>query len=199
MLRQTVIAAVCIAALPLAAQARPELHPTRDVVVQYHVTGPRGPNDSGEVKVYYAEHGQRMRIEPAGRPGYMIVDRSAARMDMVMPAQHIYVDLPYDPKTLMNFEDKDARFTRHGTDTVAGLRCTVYEVESRGHTGQICLTDDGVMLRAKGNDPQRQGMLEAISVQYGPQPASLFAPPPGYQKLDAAHLPQMGGAGWPQR
>lgn len=194
MLKPAAIATLA-AMLSFAAQARPVLHPARDVVVQYRVTGAHGPNQSAEVTIHYAGQGRRMRIEPAGRPSYMIVDGVADHMVMVMPDQQLYVEMPYNPQMLMNFQDKDATFSPQGTETIAGLRCTVYDVQSRGHPGQICLTPDGVMLRAQGQDPSHHGSLEAIKVDYGAQPASLFAPPPGFRKLDTAHLPQAGGAG----
>ncbi|HET8996739.1 MAG TPA: DUF4412 domain-containing protein [Acetobacteraceae bacterium] len=171
------------------------LHPARDVVVRYQVTGAHGPGDSAQVTIHYASQGRRMRIEPAGRPSYMIVDGVADRMEMVMPSQHVYVEMPYDPQMLMNFKDKDATFTPQGTKTIAGLGCTVYKVDSREHPGQICVTSDGVILRARGQDASHHGSLQAVSVGYSPQPASLFAPPPGFHKLEPAHPPQAGGDG----
>lgn len=193
-MRKSTIVAVLLGAVPVMAQARPVLHPQHDVVVQYRVTGPQGPSDSGEVTIHYAMDGQRMRIEPAGRPSYMIVDRAAQRMDVVMPAQQIYIQLPYDPRAIMKFEDKDAKFTPHGSETVAGLHCTVYQVRSRGGSGQICLTDDGVMLQAEGQGSHPNGSLEAVQVRYAAQPASLFAPPPGFRKLEPAQRPPQGAA-----
>ncbi len=194
MLKHAVAAAVLAVALPAVASANPTLRPTRDVVVQYNVSGSAGgPGKSSEVTIHYKAGGQRMRIEPQGQPGYMIVDRTTGHMDMVMPAQRVYMDLPYDPKKIMNFEQNDARFSRRGTDTVAGLQCTVYDVENRGHSGQVCLTDDGVMLRAHGGGAQHSGRLRAVKVTYETQPDSLFTPPPGFHKMDAQHLPQAGG------
>ena len=183
MLKQTafamLLAMLLPTGLPLAAQARPVLHPTRDVAVQYRVTGGHGRHDAAEVTIHYAAHGQHMRIEPAGRPSYLIVDRVADRMDMVMPAQHMYVDMPYDPQKMLSFEDKNATFAPHGSDTVAGLPCTVYDVHSRGHSGQICLTDDGVMLRAHGQHPGQGGSLEAVKVTYATQPRLAVRPAVG--------------------
>lgn len=197
MLRPTV-AALVLSLLPVAAQARPALRPMRDTVVQYRVTDPVGQQTS-EVTIHYASHGRRMRIEPAGRPSYMIVDRIAERMEVVLTAQHMYIDVPYDPGAMMKFEDPNAQFTQHGSDTVAGLRCTVYDVQSQRGSGQICLTKDGVMLRARGQGARRGGSLEAISVQYTPQPASLFVPPAGFRKMDAGQMPNAKGGEAPPR
>jgi len=51
--------------------------------------------------------------------------------------------------------------------------------------GQVYLTGDGVLLRARGDDPDRNRQLEAVRVTYAAQPASLFETPAGFQKLDA--------------
>lgn len=194
MLKHAVAAAVLAVALPAGAQASPTLHPTRDVVVQYHVSGrAAGPGQSSDVTIHYKAGGKRMRIEPQGQPGYMIVDRTMGTMEMVMPSQHLYMELPYDPKKVMSFEGSNAKFTRRGSDAVAGLQCTVYDVKSNKRTGEVCLTDDGVMLRAKNGGPQHASTLRATKVTYRTQPASLFTPPPGFHKMDASNLPQMGG------
>lgn len=201
MLRPAILAAsIAVAALPAAAQTRPTVHPTRDVAVEYHVTGAEsgtaGPHQVGTIKIQYDAQGHRMRIEPEGHPGYMIVNRAAAQMFMVVPEQHMYMELPYNPQPAMNYDSQDASFTRRGSDTVAGLPCTVYDVKGSQHTGEVCLTDDGVMLRATDAGPQHRGGLEATHVSYGTLPASLFAPPPGFQKMDSPH---MGPPGRPSR
>ena len=73
-------------------------------------------------------------------------------------------------------------FTRRGTETIAGLKCTVWDISARDGGGSACMTDDGVMLRGRGTDGK--GGIEATSVKYGTQPAALFKPPAGYSKLD---------------
>ena len=180
-------------AAPAAADDHPPvMRPSRDVVVEYHVAGvTAGQHRSDTVRMYFTDHGMKLRIEPVGQPGYSIVDRSAARMVMVMTQQHIYMEVPYDPQRVMAFEGKDTTFTRVGTDTVAGIGCTVYDAKRSDRSGQVCLSDDGLLLRAKSDDPaQAGGGLEATSVTYGPQPASLFAPPPDFQKMDIPAMPR---------
>jgi len=178
-------------AVPAAAQEHPSLmQPSRDVMVEYHVAGvAQGQQRSDTVRMYFADHGMKMRIEPVGQPAYSIIDRSAARMVMVMTPQHAYIELPYDPKRVMAFDDKDATFTRLGSDTVAGIGCTVYQTRRQDRSGQVCLSDDGLLLRAKSDNPNQQGgALEATRVAYGPQAASLFAPPADFQRMDMAHV-----------
>lgn len=175
-----------IATLPAAAQDRPLLRPSRDVVVEYRVGG--GAPDaarSATVRMYFADRGTKLRIEPADQPDYSIMDRTAGTMIIVMPPQRAYLALPYDRSRVMAFDAGDASFTRLGTAVVAGLPCTVYDETRHGHSGQVCVTADGLLLRARSNDPvQVNGDLEATSVTYAPQPPSLFLPPPGYQQLN---------------
>ncbi|HUN40963.1 MAG TPA: DUF4412 domain-containing protein [Acetobacteraceae bacterium] len=183
-------ATLCAAAQPAAAQDHPLAKPSRDVMVEYHILNVQpGDHRSDTVRMYFTDGGMRLRIEPVGQPGYSIVDRSAHRMLLVMEPQHVYVEVAYDPNRIMTFDATDATFRRIGHDTVAGLGCTVYNVARQGRESQVCLTDDGVMLRANSENPgQANGGMEAVSVTYAPQPASLFVPPPGYQQMDIATM-----------
>jgi hypothetical protein len=182
-------------AMPAAAQDRPAvMQPNRDVMVEYHVTGaPQGPQRSDTIRMYFAEHGMKMRIEPVGQPAYSIVDRTNARMIMVMMPQHAYMELPFDPKRVMAFDDKDATFTRLGSDTIVGIGCTIYNTKRQDHSGQVCLSADGLMLRAKSDNPAQGGTLEATQVTYGVQSATLFSPPPDFQKMDMSSMMNRGG------
>ena len=177
-------------AVPAVAQEHPLTQPSRDVMVEYHVeskeAGPQRPRD---VRMYFTDQGNKMRVEGSGQPGYAVMDRGAGRMMVVMPEQRMYMEMPLDPKRMMGFDSKDGTFTRHGTDTVAGYTCNVYDAQTERHSGQVCITDDGVMLRARSNDNNEGGNLEATKVVYGSQQASLFAPPAGYQKFEAASMP----------
>ena len=81
-----------------------------------------------------------------------------------------------------------------GTDKIAGLACTTYDTSGTGHDGQVCLTDDGVLLRGWSIENGARQTMEAVTVTYAAQPAALFAPPPGFTKLD---MPGIGGAMFP--
>jgi hypothetical protein len=176
-------------AVPAAAQDHPPMmQPSRDVMVEYHVAGvTQDQHRSDTVRMYFTDHGTKLRVEPVGQPAYSIMDRTAGRMIMVMPPEHIYVEMPYDAKQVMAFAGTDTTFTRRGHDTIAGIGCAVYDAKRRGNSGQVCISDDGLLLRAKSDNPaQAGGGLEATRVAYGPQPASLFAPPPDFKKMDIA-------------
>jgi hypothetical protein len=81
------------------------------------------------------------------------------------------------------------RFTRKGTATVAGIRCTVWQVAADAASGTACITADGVPLSASGHDSSgRAGSLEAVRVEYGRQDRALFFPPAGLKRLDLDNL-----------
>lgn len=202
-----VLAVAACAAAPVAtalAQERPTMLPTRDVMVTYRASGPAParPGATGpaqmrqqDMKVAIVAGGRLMRIEGLGggaaAGGYVIVDRDAQRMTMVVTQDRRYMEMPANDAVSRGFLlNESMTFARRGLETVAGVKCTLWEVTSQEGAGSVCVTDDGVMLRARGQDGR--GGLEAITVQYGPQPASLFRPPADFSKIE---IP--GGAGRP--
>jgi len=184
--------ALLAAAAPALAEDGPLIRPQRDVAVAYSQGAiPQGQTtESGKVvTMRFAGKTGRIRIEGPIARGYAIVDIDAARMTMVMPEQHMYVEQPADPAMLAMFQAKNASFRKTGSDTVAGVACTTYDAVINDRKGQICLTGDGVLLRAKSADPDRNRELEAVTVTYADQPASLFEIPAGFQKLDVTATP----------
>jgi hypothetical protein len=200
--------AVFALALPFAltagstmAEDHPLLYPNRDVAVTYQILGDAGQMAEGAhvtgIRVNFTSGGQRMRIEPMGRPAYMLMDRASKRMTVVMPAQHSFMELPFDANRFLHLDDVDAHLTRRGQTTVAGLECTEYDVQTPHGQGTTCLTGDGVMLRAKGTTTEhRGGGLEATEVTYGAQPAGLFVPPADFKQMEMPQL-RMPPAGSP--
>lgn len=181
-----VLAMVAVAG-SAGAQQRPPTAPTRDVQVTYRASGPSQAGQAArqqDMRVAVTAGGGLMRIEGVGGAGgYVIVDRASQRMTMVMPQDRRYIEMPANDAFARGFVLNDSMtFVKKGSEKVAGLTCTVWEVTSREGAGTACVTDDGVMLRGRGNDGK--GGIEAMAVKYGPQPASLFKPPADYSKLD---------------
>ena len=167
------------------AEDRPLLQPTRAVMVEYHITNDTAAaHRVNALRIYATAQGAHLRIEPDGQPGYSILDRSSHRMTVVMVKERKYIDLPLDPDKLALLELKDGTFTRRGTETIAGARCTVFDVSRQQYSGQVCVTDDGVLLRGTSDNPEHRGSLEATRVAYGPQSPSLFVPPPDYERVE---------------
>jgi hypothetical protein len=201
--------------LPVQAAESPRLRPTRDVEVEYRLIGmPQTPSTGlngspgggpgagmgGGLTIHFTTKGNRLRVEGANGRGYAIIDRDAGRMLMVMTEKRIYMEMPRDiasdPNVLEGLESGKATFRKTGSDTVAGLSCTIYETAYEDRKGRICLTDDGVWLRAASGDPNHPREMEAVKVTYADQPAALFEPPAGFQKFEmpGGAPPGMGGA-----
>jgi len=134
---------------------------------------------------------------PASRPGgtirridlpdqsYLLIDQAAKTMAMVVPSEGTILDVPWDTGLGSQFTlSEQMRFTRRAGATVSRVACTLWDVVQDAQRGQVCVTDDGVMLRTEGVDPQgRHTAIEAVSVTYTPAPEADFAPPAGFQHV----------------
>jgi hypothetical protein len=178
-----------LAALPVGAQERPVLVPTRDAVVEYQVQGsPRRPPMA--VRVHLSAG--RIRAEPADLPGYLIVDRAADRAMVVLSQQHVVFELPLQAGPASDYlPNARMTFTRRDEARVAGESCTEWDVRTpEDRTARLCITRDGLVLRGEGHDPQYgSGRAEAVSVAYAPQPAALFRPPPEFPRIPVPSFP----------
>lgn len=182
-----VFATLACAATPALAQERPSLAPTRDVAITYHFLSQR----PGDLHMSIQASTGLTRVDAFRQHGYVIMDRKAQRMTMVMTDQRIYVESAVPAGQQSSPElDPTARFTRHGTDTVAGLACTVWDYTSARASGTACITDDGVLLRSR--DSTGQHGLEATEVIYAPQPDADFHPPADFTRKDVPQMPQDG-------
>ncbi len=198
-----VLAGLTLSGAALAAEHPPYM-PTRDVAVAYRIQGTQLPagqfggdaQGSHSVKMIYSAASGRVRLEQTSMPGYMLIDRTGGRITMVMEPMQSFMDMPFDAKAgaglLLN--DKMA-FTRAGSDRVAGVACTLWDVVHDKTTARLCITEDGVILRGEGSDPRRgKASLLATAVTYGSQPAALFSPPPGFHRMEMPALPSnLGG------
>jgi hypothetical protein len=184
--------AAALAVAPALVWANPLMLPVHDVVVEYHtsglVPGPPGTLTS-TVMVRFAGNGGRLRVDGPYGGFYALVDVDDARMIMVMPDKRIYVDQPADPNLMALLQSNDPSFRKVGTEQVAGLMCTDYVADINGHYGRVCLTDDGVLLRAQIEDADRHPKLDAVSVTYSPQPSDLFEIPEGFHRVSLPRLP----------
>jgi hypothetical protein len=69
-------------------------------------------------------------------------------------------------------------FVRRGGATVAGRPCTEWQTrDTDGHPAVVCITEDGVLLRAGTADQVR---VSAVAVRYEPQDAAAFQIPADY-------------------
>ncbi len=178
-----------------AAQDRPRIQPTRDVTVAYRVSGAAASaipgGIPGALRLSWDAAGQRLRAEAEGRTQAVIVDLRAHSAQLLDTGLRSALTLPVRDGDLQPLTLDGARLTRRGNDTVAGLACTNWDVQARRGSGVICLTADGVPLRADGDVDGRAGTFTAISVSYGPLPADLFRAPPGFMQLAMPNFGRM--------
>lgn len=176
---------LCLLAGTAVAQERPSLVPTRDVDITYHLLGPH----PGTLHMSTQANTGLTRVDNPNQHGYAIIDRRNHHMTMVMTERQTYIEAPTAGAEQHSPDlDPTARFTRQGTDTVAGLRCTVWEYANDHMSGSACVTDDGVLLRSR--DSTGQHGLEAAEVSYVSRPDADFHPPPGFTQQQ---MPTMGG------
>jgi hypothetical protein len=181
-MRTTLAAALIAAALPVAAQAqdRPQIFPSRDVAVTYRVAG---QGQQAELTMQWSAAARMMRMNMPGGVGYMVADHQNQRGFMVMEQMRTIMDVPMAQAAGMQRDFENARFTRGGTEKIAGTDCTVWRYEGPSQSGEACITADGVMLRAQGQAQGQQGGMEAVRVTFGPQNPAQFQRPQGYQTM----------------
>lgn len=182
-----------LAAGATAAQERPRVLPDRDVAVTYRVEGaavnvlPGGI--PGALRLSWDADGQRLRAEPEGRTQAVILDLRTPSAQVLDTMLRSAMTLPVRDGDLQPLTLEGARMTRRGTEVVAGLSCTAWTVQSSRGAGTVCLTEDGVALRADGTVDGRKGAFTATSVAFGPLPDELFRVPPSFMQLS---LPNFG-------
>ncbi len=183
MQRLCVTLAILAMAAPAMAQEKPLVRPNRDAEVQYRSTAmPAAAVNT--VTMHFGTKGSRLRIDAANGSGYVVYDLPSSHMLRVTTETRKYTDRVIDPSQIPLYFSPDATFVRTGTATFAGIRCTTYDATVNQRSGQLCLTDDGLILHARTGDRDHYRDLEAVSVSYALQPNEMFDPPLGYENQD---------------
>lgn len=181
-MRRSLLAFACLAAFPALAQDRPPaLTPTRDVTVTYRITGAA---EAQGLRMSHSVAQGLVRTDLPGGIGWAVVDLRGGQGFVVMEPMRAIMAMPAG-QGKPGEVSPTSRFTRGGTARVAGLDCTLWNVEDQGRSGQLCLTADGVMLRGTGSASGQQGSIEATEVRYGAVDAARFQRPQGYQEMQA--------------
>lgn len=169
-----------------AQPAHPPFAPTRDVTVTYalsgHVGAARGPDS---VRIAIAAGGARARIEPIGFPAYLLAERARGHVVAVIDSLRAFSELRGSMAEAEKFlPNATMRFTRVGSDTLLGRRCTIWDMRGAGVTGRGCITDDGVILRGEAHWQDGDGRVQATDIDDAPLPTSTFEVPAGMRRLD---------------
>jgi hypothetical protein len=175
-------------ALPLAAQADPPRYvPRRDAMIVYSTAGSQFALPARIVLRYFAI-ADRIRLDAGGGP-YVLLDRTVERVDLVLPDARLAMELPSGAGMTQGFVlGAGLRFRRTGAASVLGRECTTYEVTLENRRASACITADGLVLRGEGSDPSGKAVrVEAVSVNFAPQPPGLFSPPDTYRYVQMPH------------
>jgi hypothetical protein len=169
-------ALLALAAQPARAQTAPQIMPTRDVDVTYKVPVAGGHDMAILQRLRFSAALHRQRVDLPTSGNWMVLDYVTHRMTMVRDESREIVEVPAPD----NATHPATGFALVGPAQVAGLSCTEWRTrDTRGQETVACYTDDGVLLRARGD---RGVLMEAIDVGYRPQGPEIFALPQGYTR-----------------
>ncbi|MFB3815456.1 MAG: DUF4412 domain-containing protein [Terriglobales bacterium] len=162
------------------------------------ISGGREGDVSG--KMFFGGQKTRLEMNAAGHQSVMISDLPRRVMYMLMPQQQMYMEMhidqmpggqrdqwkPYDASNPCAGE-AGATCKKVGSDLVNGRMCDKW-LFSGGQGGNRTVWIDQkshIPIKSVHGDTT----WELLNIKEGPQPASLFEVPSGYQKMD------MGGMG----
>lgn len=159
------------------------LRPLHDVDVTY-VLGMRDGKALQE-RLRWSVAGQTLRIDPPTAGLYVIIDLQARRMSTVRAADRSVLVTPA-PANAAGVPETAPGAVRQGEDMVAGLACTEWALtDAAGQAAQVCLTTDGVLLRARAGGRE---LLRAAVVRYGTLDPALFRVPADYTRRTAGDV-----------
>ena len=153
-----------------AAQDRPPAQPTRDVAVTYSGM----PNAALQMSWLAAAHLSRSQVAPGI---WSLHDQAQYSTVLVNDALKAIIVLPM-PDPMLTGASPDARFTREGSATVAGIGCTSWAIRTGAADASACIAAAGVPLRMEATNI----VLTATEVSYTPQDPGRFAVPAGYKR-----------------
>ncbi len=165
------------------ADGPPPTVPTRDVDVIYQTarSDRAGHEQVLSQRMRWNAKLGRQRVDPPVSGVYMVLDTRAHRMMAVHDADRSVLELNAARATATPGLPKGGALAAVGSARVAGLPCTEWSTrDSAGLPAIVCLTTDGVLLRATSG---QHVLVEATSVTYGPMDPALFDAPPGYRHV----------------
>ncbi|NHN87806.1 DUF4412 domain-containing protein [Acetobacter conturbans] len=172
----------------------PPLMPLKDAVVTYDVQ-PDGAPQAQQVKVWFTAEGARMRIDSPDGSASTILNRTTQAVTILLHKQRVYSRLEQRGGIRNPFLlDVSMQFHKHGTQNIAGIACTEWDVTSGQGQATACVTSDGLILAESGVDADgAKGKLTATSVSYQTIPSATFEPPSDYQEVVRRRVSGGGG------
>jgi outer membrane lipoprotein-sorting protein len=161
------------------------------------ITSGSGPTMTQKV---YSDSGKiRTEMSMQGMQMVMIVRPDLKKVYQVMVTQKMAMEMPYDPNKFskqMTASGPQGKFEVVGPDTAEGVACTKYKVTSDKDNQVMFLWVDAatkapVKMTAKDNS----FTMLWKNYKAGPQDASLFEVPTGYQVMAMPNMPGGPGGG----
>jgi hypothetical protein len=165
---------------------------------------------TNQAKIYFSK--DKIRFDSMDRDaknsGAFIMNLSNQSMTILMPQQHMYMEMPAEAQEQRNMfsffktsdvenacsdwlklaNNKGGSCHKSGSETVNGRSTVKYEgTNSKGEASQVWL-DPKLRFPVKWQGTSGNGELR--NIQEGSQPASLFAIPAGFTKLDMGGMPK---------
>jgi len=193
----------CVLALVLSAAFAVAQTEFSAEVVDSHKQG-----TTSESKIYFSKDKIRFDSRDANSPGAFIMNLSNQSMTILMPQQHMYMEMPADAQEQRNMfsffktsdvenacgdwlklaNNKGGSCHKLGNETVNSRNTVKYEgTNSKGEASQVWL-DPTLRFPVKWQGTSGSGELR--NIQEGSQSASLFAIPAGYTKMDMGGMMQ---------
>ena len=161
------------------AAERPPTLPQRDVDVLYEIAQPVEGGPPLSQRMRWSVAIGRLRVDPPTPGIYMIIDYPNKRMEVVKPEQQAVLDMATAATGLPGAAA--GAYQRQDDAVVAGLACTNWQTtDAAGVPTQLCLTPDGVTLRAGQGG---RTLLQATRVTYGAQDAAAFESPRAFRHI----------------
>ncbi len=171
-------ALLALAARPARADAMPYVFPQSDTAVVYVVGGAAPLRQTLRVSASLG----LQRVDAPGGGMAVITDTVRRTMTVLDETAHTFSQGAAPPGTAdMRGRRAPGDYVRDGDATVAGLSCTEWSThDPAGHAVTVCLTADGVLLRARAGT---QTLVEASSVDHATQDPALFQAPSAWRRI----------------
>ena len=167
-----------------AEEALPQVLPTRDTDISYHITRVGQPPIIERRRWSASERLQRV---DGPDNSSTIFDRNKGEFTLLSRKARTYRKFEGSPRMPMA-PGKGTTLKRGGELVVAGLQCADWSATDGSETRTWCLTPDGVLLRLVIDG---KTIIQARSVRYSPQSPELFEIPRNYEPAIA---PEGGSA-----
>lgn len=156
-------------------------------------------------KIYHALGGKdRMEMNAQGTTAITITRTDKKVAWVLMPAQNMYMEMSLEESAKKsgktNVSDCDMDLSSLGDETVNGVRATKNKVsgscpDNTKYDGTMWITKDGIMVKMESvatvDGQQANVNMDLKNLKIGPQEASLFEVPAGYQKFDMGGISSM--------